>query len=128
MHGWGCPKTSHGLIAPETVLLPPLSPPPIGIRGGNAEWREFLEASKMCYWRVAALMDLHNVIDTFSWEEATRVAVDIDHRNDLGGLTLSKGRRYREAAFDPEVPYAPMITELDGKIFTDYDVDRRHLP
>ena len=35
---------------------------------------------------------------------------------------LSKGRKYRETTFDPQVDYWPMIAELDGFIFTDYDV------
>ena len=127
MHGWRCPKSSHGglIHGCGSPKIPPLSPPPIGVRHGNAEWREFLVASQMCYWRAAALMDLHNVVDTFNWQEAARVGVDIDHHDHLGGYLLSYGRNDREQAFDPDEPYTPLMTELNGKIFTDYGVGCR---
>ena len=119
---------SHG-PAPRDLFMRagiPQKAPSIDIDGGYELWREFLEASNMRYWRCAAALDLHNVIDTLTWDQASHIGIHIDHNHHLGGLMLSKGRQYREGCLNADHAYWPLVDQLDGFIFTDYDKGRHN--
>ena len=99
----------------------------MGIREGNSVWNEFLHAtqSSRSSIRAAALFDHHHVVDTLSRPEACTVGVELDHNEVVVSYLCSFGREHRQKPFFEDVPYRPMIAELDGFIFTDYRVGRR---
>ena len=101
-------------------------PVEVGIRGGNNVWNEFLQATQSCRSSItaAALFDHHHVVDTLSHLEACTVGVELDHNPMVVSYLCSFGWKYRQEAFFEDVPYRPMIAELDGFIFTDYRFGR----
>ena len=94
----------------------------MGLHGGNSVWNEFLHTTQSSRSSItaAALFDHHHVVDTLSHLEACTVGVELDHNPVVVSYLCSFGREHRQRAFFEDVPYRPMIAELDGFIFTDY--------
>ena len=99
----------------------------MGIGGGNSVWKEFLHSSQSfrTSTTAAALFNHHHVVDTFSHLEACTVGVELHQYPVLGSDLCSLGRGNRQKVFVEDVPYRPMIAELDGLIFTDCRAGRR---
>ena len=93
----------------------------MGLREGNSVWNEFLHTTQSLRSSItaAALFDHHHVVDTFSHREACTVGVELDRNPAVVSYLCSLGREHRQRAFLEDVPYRPMIAELDGFIFTD---------
>ena len=89
-------------------------------------WNEFLEATQSSRSSItaAALFDHHHVVDTLSHPEACTVGVELDHNPVVVSYLCSFSWKYRQRAFFEDVPYRPMISELDGFIFPDYRFGR----
>ena len=96
-----------------------------GVRYGNAVWREFRAAAHLDEDVVdmAALFDKHDVVNTLDFDEACAVGVDFDHRDAIAPILCSYSPRnaidLRLETFDRTQPWAPMVGECDGHIFTD---------
>ena len=72
---------------------------------------------------MAALFDKHDVVDTMDSDEACAVGVAFDHRDAIAPILCSFSPRnaidLRLETFDRTQPWAPMVCECDGHIFTD---------
>ena len=96
------------------------------VRYGNAVWQQFRAAAHLDEDGVemAALFDKHDVVDTLTFEQACAVGIDFDHRDAIATLLCSFSPRnaidHRLETFDRTVPFAPMVGECDGHIFTDH--------
>ena len=73
---------------------------------------------------MAALFDKHDVVNTLDFDEACAVGVDFDHRDAIAPILCSYSPRnaidLRLETFDRTQPWAPMVGECDGHIFTDH--------
>ena len=92
------------------------------IRYGNSIWREFVAAAHLDDAPVdlLALFDKHDVVDTLSFHEACAVGLGFDYEEAIAPILCSYGRRYRLETFDRTQPWAPMVAECQGHIFTDF--------
>ena len=88
----------------------------MGLHGGNSVWNEFLHTTQSSRSSItaAALFDHHHVVDTLSHLEACTVGVELDHNPVVVSYLCSFGRGHRQKPFFEDVPYRPMIAELDG--------------
>ena len=69
---------------------------------------------------MAALFDHHDVVDTLDFDQACDVGACFDHAYDIAPILCSYGINHRLEAFDRNQPFAPMVAECEGHIFTDY--------
>ena len=92
----------------------------VGIRHGNAVWNNFW--SPLQHADTLGIFDKHHVLDTMWFDEAAYVGVELDHIEGMAGITCSRGRKWRQQLFAPDAPWAPMVAECEGYVFTDYPV------
>ena len=67
-----------------------------------------------------ALFDQHDVVDTLNFDQACAVGLGFDYAEAIAPILCSYGRDHRLEAFDRAQPWAPMVAECEGHIFTDY--------
>ena len=121
-YGANC-RYSHGqLSCAEPQGNPPelgsMASDSVGIRHGNAVWNEFW--AHLQYANTLAMFDKHHVVDAMTFKEAVYVGVELDHIQGMAGIVCSFGFKHRQQLFTPGAPWAPMVAECEGYVFTDY--------
>ena len=94
----------------------------VGVRHGNEIWREFRSSTGLDSdnVKVAAMFDLHDVVNTMTFDEACDTGVDLEFIDEVATFLCSKGKNGRPNTFLRSNTFSPMINECDGHIFTDY--------
>ena len=96
------------------------------MRRGRDLWDDLLHATELDSNLVeaAVILDYHNVVDTMSFDEAAELGTLLDNIEATSIILCSYGFRKREQGFDETLPWAPLIHECDGYVFTDYPTSR----
>ena len=94
----------------------------VGVRHGNDIWREFRASTGLDsdMVKAAGMFDLHDVIDTMTFDEACETGVGLDFVDEVATFLCSKGKKHRPNTFLKANAYSPMVNECDGHIFTDF--------
>ena len=65
------------------------------------------------------MFDHHNVVDELEENKAKKLGVDLDHLVEHRSGLLSYRHMHRRETFCQERPHFPIVSEMDGYIFTD---------
>ena len=110
----------------SNLVVQPLAPSPalVSVRRGRQLWDDFLHATELDSHLVeaAVILDYHDVVDTMSFDEAAELGTVLDNIGATSIILCSYGFRKREKGFDETLPWAPLIHECDGYVFTDFRV------